>query len=101
MAAILADSSHGVVGMIASRRMRTAQPEKRVRRAPLLAAPFVLAAMLAVASAQQPAMQEWLVFGGDSEATHYSPLVDVNRESDRKSTRLNSSHIPLSRIPSS
>ena len=28
-------------------------------------------------------------------------LFDINFESDRKSTRLNSSHIPLSRMPSS
>src|ERR1051326_3217401 len=33
----------------------------------------------------------------ESELTHY----DRNPETDRKSTRLNSSHIPLSRMPSS
>ena len=30
-----------------------------------------------------------------------SDCVDLNAEVDRKSTRLNSSHIPLSRMPSS
>ena len=34
--------------------------------------------------------------GGGGES-----LVDLNRTGDRKSTRLNSSHIPLSRMPSS
>ena len=41
------------------------------------------------------------VFGGRGAATFLSRLTTLLAVLDRKSTRLNSSHIPLSRMPSS
>ena len=56
--------------------------------------------MPSVSSAQQAIMgQAWAVRTGEMKISEVAPKY--RKEVDRKSTRLNSSHIPLSRMPSS
>ena len=54
-----------------------------------------LAATFSPADIEAPLYQKWL------DAGYFKADPKSNKPPDRKSTRLNSSHIPLSRMPSS
>lgn len=41
---------------------------------------LVFAAGTPAQNAHQPANQDWAVYGGDAENTHYSPLTQINRD---------------------
>ena len=50
---------------------------------------------------KQPAARDWLVVHYASLVKFVAGRISAGLPKDRKSTRLNSSHIPLSRMPSS
>ena len=68
---------------------------------------LIVGSVLATPQGQAPQV-EWSVYGGDPSGSKYSPADEITSRNiqrlqiaDRKSTRLNSSHPRLSRMPSS
>ena len=61
----------------------------------------VLALLQSVAAQERMPLFEWSITKGLTRADDGPTLSKMTATPDRKSTRLNSSHIPLSRMPSS
>src|ERR1051326_4135063 len=72
---------------------------KTLTKIPVLPISYADAQPLLAAIGGQVAPDAWR--GGLGITYHVGPGPDVIGDADRKSTRLNSSHIPLSRMPSS
>ena len=62
---------------------------------------LIAAATFACTPEQEAAWLEWRTIDPDAADAHLADMVADQAHGDRKSTRLNSSHMPVSRMPSS